>query len=535
MSKHFIKQGCFTVAALALAVSSSLAHAQSDKARVIIQFKPGSQAHVEHLVRRAGGRKHVDLARFEAMAVEVPEAALQGLRRNPNIVLVEEDAPRQLLSSQYEPGTPYGITQVQADLVSDAAAGTRKVCIIDSGYDLGHPDLPTSNVNGQYDSGTGNWSTDENGHGTHVAGTIAALANNDGVVGVLPNGQVNLHIVKVFTASGWGYSSSLIAAADQCANAGAQVINMSLGGSRANRTEERAFSQLNDAGILSIAAAGNDGNTRHSYPASYDAVVSVGAVDANEVIAGFSQQTSQVELSAPGVAVLSSVPRGMGERVTASVAGVNYDANGMDGGARTEVSAPLADCGLGTQACSSANNSICLIERGSISFAEKVQACEAGGGVGAIVYNNEAGALLGTLGDYTAGIPAVGISATDGAALLGQLGQTATVGVTTSDWAFFDGTSMATPHVAGVAALVWSHHTACSNNDIRAALNATAKDLGSAGRDNAYGYGLIQAKDAVDYLTANGCGGSGGGTGGDTGGDTGGGKGNGGGKGGPKK
>lgn len=195
------------------------------------------------------------------------------------------------------------------------------------------------------------------------------------------------------------------------------------------------------------------------------------------------------------------------------------------------MSAPLADCGLGTQACTSVNNSICLIERGSVSFAEKVQACEAGGGVGAIVYNNEAGALLGTLGDYTAGIPAVGISANDGVALLGQLGQTATVGVTTSDWAFFDGTSMATPHVAGVAALVWSHHTACSNNDIRAALNATAKDLVSAGRDNAYGYGLIQAKDAVDYLTANGCGGSGG----DTGGDTDGGKGNGGGKGGLKK
>ena len=93
---------------------------------------------------------------------------------------------------------------------------------------------------------------------------------------------------------------------------------------------------------------------------------------------------------------------------------------------------------------------------------------------------------------------------------------------------------MASPHVAGVAALVWSQHTTCTNNDIRNALHASAKDLGAAGRDNAYGYGLVQAKAAVDYLTANGCGGS---TGGDTGGDTGGGNPGGGnpGKGGPKK
>ncbi|RUO63779.1 S8 family serine peptidase [Pseudidiomarina insulisalsae] len=534
MSKHFAKSGSFAVAALALAVSSAVVHAGNDKERVIVQFKPGSQAQIEKAVQRAGGNKHVDLAKFDAMAVSLPAAALNGLRNNPNVVLVEEDTPRQLLSSQYEPGTPYGITQVQADLVSDAAAGSRKVCIIDSGYDLGHPDLPSAGVTGRYDSGTGNWYTDENGHGTHVAGTIAALANNNGVVGILPNGNVNLHIVKVFTASGWGYSSSLIAAADQCATEGAQVINMSLGGSRANRTEERAFRQLNDAGVLSIAAAGNDGNTRHSYPASYDSVVSVAAVDSSETIASFSQQTDQVELAGPGVAVLSSVPRGTGEKVAVTVAGTGYDANGMDGSARTEATGSLTDCGIGDQACAGASGAICLIERGTISFAEKVQACEAGGGVGAIVYNNESGPLLGTLGEYSATIPAVGISDVDGAALLGQLGSSTTISVVDSDWAFFDGTSMATPHVAGVAALVWSHHTTCTNNDIRAALQASAKDLGAAGRDNAYGYGLVQAKAAVDFITANGCGG---GTGGDTGGDTDGGKGNnGGGKGGgPKK
>lgn len=534
MSNHSSQRVAITLAALAVAVSAAVHAAPGDKERVIVQFKPGSKAQVEQAVCRMGGEKHLDLHNDHAMAVSIPTAALNGLRNNPNVVLVEEDAKRQLFSTQYEPGLPYGIVQVQANLLSDAAATTRKVCIIDSGYDLGHPDLQSAGVTGRFNSGTGNWFTDENGHGTHVAGTIAALANNTGVVGVLPNNKVGLHIVKVFTATGWGYSSSFISAADECAAEGAQVINMSLGGSRSVRTEEQAFARLNSAGILSISAAGNDGNTRHSYPASYPAVVSVGAVDENEVIASFSQQTSQVELAGPGVAVLSSVPRGTGERVDLAVAGTVFDANAMDGSAKGTASGALVNCGIGSAPCTGATNNVCLIERGTISFTEKVQACEAGGGSAAIVYNNEAGSLLGTLGTYVASIPAIGISQADGQALLAQLGSSAAVGVTASDWAFFDGTSMATPHVAGVAALVWSYHSSCSNDQIRAALQASAKDLGAAGRDVAYGFGLVQAKAAVDYLNANSCSGGGGDTGGgDTGGDTGGG-GKGGGKGGKK-
>ncbi|WP_417666219.1 S8 family serine peptidase [Pseudidiomarina sp.] len=545
------KNSALVLAALSLAVSTAVnahgpAHANNDKERVIVEFKPGSKDQIEAFLhldddgyldedeKDGGGNKENKILqrykRFNAMAIQVPHSAIHGLMNNPNVISVTPDEKRYAMNTQWEPNKPYGIELVQADQVSDAGAGSRTVCIIDSGYDLGHPDLQTTGVTGVNDSGTGTWYTDENGHGTHVAGTIAALTNGEGVVGVLPSGQVNLHIVKVFSASGWAYSSSLMAAAEQCADYGADVINMSLGGSRANRTEERAFAQLNDAGVLSIAAAGNDGNTRHSYPASYDAVVSVAAVDANEQIASFSQQTDQVELAGPGVSVLSSVPRGMGEKVDLVVAGTAFEATGMDGTARIEATGALANCGIGDAPCNDAVGKVCLIERGVISFAEKVQACEAGGGVGTVVYNNEPGALLGTLGGYSASIPAVGVSDTDGAAMLSQVGASTTVGVTDSDWAYFDGTSMATPHVAGVAALVWSQHTTCTNNDIRNALHASAKDLGAAGRDNAYGHGLVQAKAAVDYLTANGCGGSTGG--GDTGGDTGGGNP---GKGGPKK
>ena len=156
--------------------------------------------------------------------------------------------------------------------------------------------------------------------------------------------------------------------------------------------------------------------------------------------------------------------------------------------------------------------------------------CQAGGGVGAIIYNNEAGQLYGTLGGVATSLPSVGISDSDGAAMSGQVGQSATVSVEASNYAYFDGTSMASPHVAGVAALVWSYHPGCHAGEIRAALQASAEDLGAAGRDDAYGHGLVKAAAAVAHLNANACTGTnpggGGGDGGGGGGDC---------KGGPKK
>jgi subtilisin family serine protease len=134
---------------------------------------------------------------------------------------------------------------VQADQLSDTAAANRKVCIIDSGVDRDHEDLSGNNVTGEYDAGTGWWYTDENHHGTHVAGTIAAINNSGtGVVGVNPNKQLKLHIVKVFGAAGWAYSSTLASAANKCGAAGANVISMSLGGGAKSITEQRAFDSL---------------------------------------------------------------------------------------------------------------------------------------------------------------------------------------------------------------------------------------------------------------------------------------------------
>lgn len=451
-------------------------------------------------LRAAGVKVKRDLARHNAVSASLNSNQLRLLTSNPNIKTIEEDAKRYLLAES----TPFGIEMVQAHLLSDDDAGNMTACIIDSGFEYAHEDLTDNMVTGDSDpNGAGDWYVDENGHGTHVGGTIAAINNDKGVVGVLPNGNVKLHIVKVFDGEGWAYSSSLINAVDNCVDAGAKVINMSLGSNTYVQSEADAFQAVYDSGVLPIAAAGNDGNTEYSYPASYPAVVSVAAIDASKNLASFSQQNDQVELAGPGVAVRSTMPMGTGYSTSLAVAGTGYDALAMDGSASGNATGALVDCGVADSVCTGVTNAVCLIERGGSTFASKVENCEAGGGVGAIIYNNEAGPLAGTISGTPTQIISVGVSDTAGQQLLAQLGQSAELSIGASNYGELSGTSMATPHVVGVASLVWSHHIDCGADVIRSALAATAEDLGGAGRDNGFGYGLVQAATASAAINAD--------------------------------
>jgi len=502
-----------TLLTLAAFASSSRSVA-GDAERVLIQFEPGKKGAMQSALRGAGGNVHHEFDDLNTIAVTVPTAALDGLRRNPNVVSIEPDAPRYMTAQT----VPWGIDRVQArdiwdadrDGVVDAGAPTGAgvlVCIIDSGLYTAHEDLSSVNVIGGYPSG---WNTDLCGHGTHVAGTIAAANNNTGVVGVSP-GAVSLYIFKVFGDDcSWTYSSDLIDAANHCAAAGADIISMSLGGEFKSRAEQNTFQNLYNQGILSIAAAGNDGNTRKSYPASYDSVISVAATDANNLIADFSQQNSAVELAAPGVDILSTVPWIATDELT--VDGVTYSANHIEYAATGAASGALVDGGLCTSA-GSWNGDVVLCQRGDISFYDKVLNVQNGGGAAAIIYNNEPGNFLGTLGDgASSAIVAMSLSQEDGQYLVAnKLGLTGDVysdlSIPDSGYESWQGTSMATPHVSGAAAVLWSSDLSLTNAEIRDAMDQTALDLGDPGRDNAYGYGLLQAYDALQALG----GGSGGG------------------------
>jgi serine protease len=488
-------------AGIALAMAGTSFAADSGNERVWVKFSPGAKGNVENSLRAAGGRIHHSFDDLGAFAVSLPPQALNGLRNNPNIEYIEEDAIRSPMAQT----VPYGIPMVQAP-DAWAAGGDGSgilVCVIDSGINAQHEDF--GNITGGYPNG---WNSDTCGHGTHVAGSVGALNNNVGVVGVAPN--TSFYIIQVFNGSncGWSYSSTLVDAANRCANAGTAqgkrvVINMSLGGGRASTTEQNGFANLYNTGnVLSVAAAGNAGNTSKSYPASYDSVISVAAIDSNKALASFSQRNDQVELAAPGVDVLSTMPF---TEASVVVSGQSFMVSAMDGTYQSSATAALASGNRCTANNSSWSGKVVLCERGDISFADKAKFVQQSGGVGVIVYNNEPGSFSGTLGSFASTVPTVSMSQADGQFLLAnRIGASTSISTVMQNpangYGLMSGTSMASPHVAGAAAAIWSTNPAASNADIRAVMAATAEDLGAAGRDNSFGWGLVRTAAAIAAL-----------------------------------
>jgi serine protease len=243
----------------------------------------------------------------------------------------------------------------------------------------------------------------------------------------------------------------------------------------------------------------------------------VAAIDFANTVASFSQKNNQVELAAPGVAVLSTVKTGMDSGFSAD--NIGYVTNPIEqapGTGGAVLTGSLVNCGKGktTDSCLATGN-ICLIERGDISFNEKTLNCQNKGGIAAVIWNNAPGLFSGTLNGGTGvTIASVALSREDGLILNDKVNSgsvSATLKVDTSvtpGYAFYDGTSMATPHVSGVAALVWSNHPTCTNVQIRAALDITAVHPLGVDRDTSYGHGVVKAKAAHDYLTTYGCNGA---------------------------
>ena len=474
-------------------------------------------------------------------AVELDETGKSTMRGKKGFKFMEVDHKKYPASVwSNSPGNPnsvqvvpYNYSQVQAEQLTLQPGP--KVCVIDSGIareqgDTGgfNEDFDWSTITGDNDPGfpstlpgTGDWFRDGGSHGTHVAGTIGAADNAIGIIGVAPG--VPMHIIKVFNAEGYGYTSDLAYAVERCADAGANIVNMSLSGPSSS-TEENAMNNFRDNGGLLFAAAGNDGNSVRAYPAGYSSVVMVGGVNNNDEKYTASQfpacqttttgrgknrqtvidETTCVEISGGGEEVLSTVAGGTGSiaSVTADGAGISASASSNTG----VVTAAGYFMGTAEATDSNANGKICVIDRGNISFVDKINNCGASGGVGAVIVNNVDGVINMDVTGVNTSIPAVSTLLADRSTLINASSITidAPAG---GDYAVFSGTSMATPTVAGVAALVWSNHPSCTGEEIRAALKAAAQDIGPAGRDNDFGYGIAKAKDTSDYLTANPCGG----------------------------
>ncbi len=204
-------------------------------------------------------------------------------------------------------GRQYGLTAIRAPQGWDLSTGSTAVtiAIVDTGIDLSHPDLSSKIVPGYDFVHDDSIPQDDNGHGTHAAGIAAAASNNGiGIAGVSWGARVMP--IKVLNSSGNGtfanVSSGIVWATDH----GAQIINLSLGGSSPSQTLQDAVDYAYSKGVLVIASAGNSGSGNVLYPARYPNVIAVAATDSADNHAGFSNYGPEVDLAAPGVMIYST-------------------------------------------------------------------------------------------------------------------------------------------------------------------------------------------------------------------------------------
>ncbi len=293
--------------------------------QVIIKFKEAvTKASTDFLTAHDAEVKHV-FGSINAVSAKIHADKIGLLKADPSVEYVEIDQEAHILGFPGEiiherqkralaagQTIPWGVSKIRAQEVW--AAGNRgagiKGCIIDTGIEYNHPDLK-ENYKGGYNAITQtNDPLDDNGHGSHVAGIAAAKDNDFGVVGVAP--EMDIYAVKALDLNGSGSYSNIIASIQWAIDNGMHLINMSFGGTSYSKALEDICNAAYNSGMLLVAAAGNQGGDgsedKVTYPARFDSVMAVAATDQNDQRASFSSAGPEVEVSAPGVSIPSTVP-----------------------------------------------------------------------------------------------------------------------------------------------------------------------------------------------------------------------------------
>ncbi|WP_394739109.1 S8 family peptidase [Natronococcus roseus] len=244
----------------------------------------------------------------KAIVGTFPDEAVDGLENNPNVRYVEDDQRAMALQT-----TPWGVDRVGGDLVHDAGetGSDGSIAIVDTGVQVDHESLDVAG--GEAFGTTCNSCQepygDDNGHGTHCAGTAVAPDNDTGVVGV--SLQSELYAVKVLDSLGSGDFGDVAAGVEWAADQGIDVISLSLGGPTPVQALEDACQYAVDQGSLVVAAAGNDGCCDSvGYPATYDSVVAVSSTNQDDEISSFSSRGPEVDIAAPGSDIYSTYTGG---------------------------------------------------------------------------------------------------------------------------------------------------------------------------------------------------------------------------------
>jgi len=306
--------------ASATLIPSEEAKLNTSTTRVLIKISRNARlANVVFRMKEYGQViENAELEKLGVFILEVPESQVEEkiseLRNLSGIGLVEPDYPVQALDTF--PNDPsfssqYALTAIHAPQGWDVSTGSPSVtiAILDSGVDLNHLDLAGKILQGYDFVNNDNVPFDDYGHGTHVAGIAAALGNNGlGISGV--SWGARILPVKILDASGNGTFSNVATGIIWATDQGAQIINMSLGGSGFSQILQDAVNYADSRGVLMIASSGNTNSTFVLYPARFSQVMAVAATDAGNQRASFSNYGAEVEIAAPGVNILSLWPGG---------------------------------------------------------------------------------------------------------------------------------------------------------------------------------------------------------------------------------
>jgi serine protease len=411
--------------------------------------------------------------------------------------------------------------------------------VLDTGVDEHHPAL-TNNfekgrnfiINDQDQRLNESAYQDTDGHGTHCAGTILGDYNpQTGFTGIAP--RAKLLAGRVCGDDGCS-NISVVQGLDWAISEQVDVVNLSLGGGYYTPSEKQAIERAEKAGLVVVAASGNSadeqdyspdkkicpGDSRYfpnkcgvGFPAAYSSVVAVGALDFNLERAIFSQWGPELDLVAPGVDVLSSVPVGLGrisevrlntpdgsEKIKSSLfSGASQGAVSMSG----ELVA-VPGVGLATDFSSvDVAEKIALVSRGEIKFAEKIKNAIEARAKALVIYNNAPGLMQGDIGgdEQIADYPVVMIEQAEASDIVRRLSTNEQLNLNldihVTDYEMFEGTSMAAPHVSGVVALMRSANKRLRPSQIRQILSGTARELAGDNHSNQLGAGLVSAARAV--------------------------------------
>ena len=234
---------------------------------------------------------------------------LEGLVGERNVDYVEPNWDSYIDASVNDPRWMYqwGAARIEADKAWNVQKGDSAilVAVVDTGISYDHPDLKTNYVPLGYDWVNNDTDPmDDNGHGTHCAGIIAAALNNS--IGVAGLAQVRIMAEKALTHNGAGYDDDLAKAIIHAADQGARIISCSWGSNGESQLLHDAVQYATNAGALVVAAAGNSGTKKRHYPAAYPEVISVTATDENDRPAAFTTYGDWVDLAAPGTSIFST-------------------------------------------------------------------------------------------------------------------------------------------------------------------------------------------------------------------------------------